>query len=610
MIDTGPLAHPEITRTHGVVSTLLKNTCAHPRLFLCAGKEEALQRKINNDHRLTELNSELMVSAEQLLSSPPVRRVMKGRRMLSVSRTCLKRVWKLAMAWRLSNDARFLDRASKEMLAAAEFPDWNPPHFLDVAEMTAALAIGYDWLHSELDERTRTTVRKALIEKGINPSFTANHWWINSANNWNQVCHSGLVLGALAVAENEPELAAQVIERAVNNVPAAMQAYAPDGAYPEGPGYWSYGTTYNVLLITALESALGTDFGLSEQHGFLASSDYMLHVTSPTGFYHNYSDCNRGHYNLTAMYWFAARHNNASLLWFEEHTSPDAKPITMNFLPFLLIWANPMLKPVAPQSLDWSGGGSSPVAFFRSGWEQEALFAGIKGGSPSEPHGHMDAGSFVFDSHGVRWAVDLGSQDYTSLENRGIALFDMRQDSDRWKIFRHSNLSHNMLVINNQLQSVDGYATVVASGLASPTPQAVMDCSSLFAGQAQKVVRTISFPERRSLIVKDVIESVAANGTIRWQMVTEADITLSGEEAILRQEGRTLRIRCMCPAHKEWSVVDISTPRRDYDAPNPGAKLLVLDFTVEAGDSPQITVELIPEHLTRLSRAPFSRRTR
>jgi len=33
--------------------------------------------------------------------------------------------------------------------------------------------------------------------------------------------------------------------------------------FSEGPGYWTYGTTYNVLLVAELESALGSDFGLS-----------------------------------------------------------------------------------------------------------------------------------------------------------------------------------------------------------------------------------------------------------------------------------------------------------------------------------------------------------
>ena len=30
------------------------------------------------------------------------------------------------------------------MLAIAQFADWNPSHFLDVAEMTMGMAIGYD----------------------------------------------------------------------------------------------------------------------------------------------------------------------------------------------------------------------------------------------------------------------------------------------------------------------------------------------------------------------------------------------------------------------------------------------------------------------------------
>ena len=36
------------------------------------------------------------------------------------------------------------------MLDMSKFEDWNPSHFLDVAEMTAGLAIGYDWLYDEL----------------------------------------------------------------------------------------------------------------------------------------------------------------------------------------------------------------------------------------------------------------------------------------------------------------------------------------------------------------------------------------------------------------------------------------------------------------------------
>jgi hypothetical protein len=47
-------------------------------------------------------------------------------------------------------------------------------------------------------------------------------------------------------------------------------------------------------MISALQSALGTDFGLAQHPGFLATADFMLHVAGPTGLFFNYSDSSRG----------------------------------------------------------------------------------------------------------------------------------------------------------------------------------------------------------------------------------------------------------------------------------------------------------------------------
>lgn len=586
-----------------VCALLAQKKGDHPRLFLRAGAEDALQRKIDGSPQLKQVRSELIANANEYLSAPTATRTLIGRRLLSVSRSCFEKIGTLSMAWRLTHDSRYLDRARVEMLAAAEFSDWNPSHFLDVAGMTAALAVGYDWLYPALDEETRAKVRKAIVEKGLDASFDEtlknNKFWIAGTNNWNQVCHGGMTLGALAVAEDQPELAAQVIARAVKNVPCSMHSYAPDGAFPEGPSYWSYGTTYNVMMISALESALGTDFDLTQQPGFLASSDYMVHSTGPSGLFYNYADCGERKGPLAAMYWFAARRNDPALLWNEELASAiQAKAATLSkaaYHPLLLIWAKGGPKAPEPKQLDWTGGGVMPVAFFRSGWKPDALFVGTKGGSCSTSHAHMDVGSFVFDAQGVRWAIDLGMQSYNTLESRGIDLWSMKQDSDRWKIFRLSNHSHNMLVINNQLQNVAGRATVATRGLGTANPEAVVDCSTIFAGQAQRVIRTVSLPDRHALVVDDAIQSVAAKGSVRWQMATKADITLSGTDVTLRQDGKTLRVHQMSPDKGVWSVVDISKPRQEYDEPNPDAKLLVLDVPVKAGESPRVTIKLTPE---------------
>ena len=51
----------------------------------------------------------------------------------------------LSYAYRTTGELKYAERAEKEMLYMAGYDNWNPEHFLDVAEMTMALSIGYDW---------------------------------------------------------------------------------------------------------------------------------------------------------------------------------------------------------------------------------------------------------------------------------------------------------------------------------------------------------------------------------------------------------------------------------------------------------------------------------
>ena len=105
--------------------------------------------------------AEVKKSADKILAAP-VSKYEKpdGRRLLSVSRRVLDRVRTLALVHRLEGDPRYADRAWKELEAAAAFPDWNPAHFLDTAEMTHAFALGYDWLYDRWTRRTAARVAR------------------------------------------------------------------------------------------------------------------------------------------------------------------------------------------------------------------------------------------------------------------------------------------------------------------------------------------------------------------------------------------------------------------------------------------------------------------
>lgn len=570
---------------------------AHPRLFLNSAAEADLKKRIAADPLLQSLQANIVAEAERQLKTKPVERVLIGRRLLDKSRTAFSRVMHLGLAWRLTGKTTYLERARAELVAAARFADWNPSHFLDVAEMTAAVGVGYDWFYSALDEPTRTLLREAILEKGLKSSLKHNSW-TRVTNNWNQVCNAGMAIGALALAESEPTLATELIARAIDTVPSAMHEYAPDGAYPEGPGYWGYGTSFNVLLISALESTLGSDYGLAAQPGFLATADYYLHVVGPSGYYFNYSDAGRGGKGTApAMFWFAARRQQPYLLW---HEWPAIAPAAGTRAArsgdrvdaMALLWLAPgQPKPPEPPTRSWSARGPNPVAFHRSGWDRQASFVAIKGGSASLNHAHMDVGAFVMDAAGLRWADDLGMQDYNSLESKGIKLWGKAQDAERWNIFRLGTSSHNVLQVDGQQQQVAGNAPIVFTG----EGRTVVDLTTVYTGQLARARRGVALQADLSVRVQDEVTALAKTASVRWAMVTRADVTLAGPgRATLTQDGQTLAFRVLEPAHATLAVYPTDPPPTAIDARNPGTRMIGFEVKVPAGQSQRLVVQLIP----------------
>jgi hypothetical protein len=114
----------------------------HPRLLVLGQDFQKAKQNAEKDPRAKVYYDQIVSDCGKFLDQPPVKR--GGGRMLNASRTALTRITFLAALYRMDGDKRFADRARDEMLAAAKFADWNPGTFLDTAEITAAMAIGYD----------------------------------------------------------------------------------------------------------------------------------------------------------------------------------------------------------------------------------------------------------------------------------------------------------------------------------------------------------------------------------------------------------------------------------------------------------------------------------
>ncbi|GAB3717771.1 hypothetical protein GCM10027592_60130 [Spirosoma flavus] len=583
----------------------------HPRLLLAAGQEKVLAQKIAGDPLAKKLHDAILGESSKIVQIAPLERIKTGRRLLSVSREALRRLFFLAYAYRMSGDEKYLKRAEQEMLAIAAFSDWNPSHFLDVGEMTMALAIGYDWLYDKLPESSRSTIRAAIRQKGIDASMMPEHnSWLKNSNNWNQVCNAGMVYGVMATYEDDPALAKRIINRALETVTLPMGDYAPEGAYPEGYSYWGYGTTFNVLMISALENLFGTSYGLTEKPGFLQTPYYLENMTGPTRLPFNYSDAGRNSGLQTAMFWFAQRLKDPSLLWVErdnlQNGSMDGH-LKDRVLPALLLWMGDVnlssIKP--PKETAWTGQGKSPVALLRTSWtDPNAIFVGIKGGSPSVSHAHMDAGSFVMDADGVRWAMDFGMQDYESLESKKVDLWNTKQSGQRWDVLRYNNRYHNTLTVNDSLQRVKGKAPLTHVSKAPNFMNATLDLSELYQGQLAKANRGIAIVNGESVLIRDEVEASAQPAVVRWTMVTPATVNLvAPNRAELTKDGKKLIVEVAEPATitlKTWPT----DPVHEYDAPNPGTTRLGFEVNVPAQTKASLTVRLLPEKAVSKKKEP------
>ena len=166
-----------------------------PRLLLTDEAIQTTRQKIENDPRMNAYYNALKDDADKLMTSAPVEYQLTGKRLLSVSRQALKRIFAWSFLYRYTGDEKYSKRVEQEVMAISNFSDWHPAHFLDVAEMTVAVAIGYDSCKDAFSEENRSTVRDAIYIKGVLSVRNLKGAWKKNTANWNQVCWCGNLFG-------------------------------------------------------------------------------------------------------------------------------------------------------------------------------------------------------------------------------------------------------------------------------------------------------------------------------------------------------------------------------------------------------------------------------
>lgn len=522
----------------------------HPRLLVTRNHFPHLQQLVRTNPQAREIYERLKRSAERICQELPSRyEIPDGLRLLATSRRVLNRIYTLALLYRLDGEQRYLERAWRELEAAANFPDWNPRHFLDTAEMAHAFAIGYDWLYDAWTEEQRRILRDAMVTKGLQPAlkfYREKTGWVMARHNWNQVCNGGIGMAALALLDELPDFCGEILSSAVQSLQLPMREFAPDGAWGEGPGYWNYATSYNCVFLAALETAVGTDFGLSQMDGFAETGLFPIYLTGPTGRTFNFADGGDGTLRAPQMFWLARKFNRPIYAWYARTTSA-AHPLD-------LVWFNEGGKDPQAERLPLDKYFRHvEVVTMRTAWsDHNAFFVAFKAGDNKFNHSHLDIGTFVLDAMGYRWALDLGADDYNLPGYFGRA---------RWTYYRLRAEGHNTLVINPSAdpdQDPRAEAKIIRFVSQPDRAFAIADLTPAYARHATKVHRGVLLDRRERFVwVQDEV-TLKEPGEVWWFLHTTAEVQQSedGKTAMLRQGDVRLFAALLSPTDARFTVMD------------------------------------------------------
>jgi hypothetical protein len=530
--------------------------------------------------------------ADSILTAKPCTYPPNGGPLLQTSRTVLDRVTLLAFISILDSEPRYAARALQELDSAARFPDWGPDSFLGVAEMATAFAVGYDWLYGSMTPDTRSAYREALRSKAFAPAlrnFRDGIFWSHSKGNWNIVCNTGLIIAGLAVVDEDTSAKA-VIEKAVGSLQSSgsLAVFGPDGAYPEGIMYWGYTGRYLSMFLSSLQSSLGNTFGFGDLPGMAETGLFPIYSEGPTLRLANFGDASDGRTYPFWMGQFAQQYKNPLYSWYSVARA--------GLCIFDYLWfASKRISPVQaglPISKRFRG---SDIAVFRGAWDDSlAGWVAFKAGNTLNDHSHLDAGSFVYEVLGRRWAMQMGPDNY------GLPgyFMDYGDSLRRFNYYRVRAEGHNTLTLNpgpGADQSFNGKCGLTEFDAARQT--AVADLTPAYAGKALRAMRGVGLRNRSSAWIQDEVELTAA-GTIVWRMHTEASVAVAvdGRSASLTLNGKRLWVGLGSPSGARLASVapapDPLSPRPAGQSANHG--ISVLQVRLENVRQAVIVVWMVP----------------
>lgn len=520
----------------------------------------------------------------------------------------------LTTAYMITDDAQkkqaYFDRIWAEVYnSCVNWPDWNVSnHYLDMGKISVGIALAYDVCYNDFTNEKRELIRKSLSDKilyyaqSTYAGNTVQYGNAKSTNNWGAVCNGGLLLLCLATMDEEDvdseytSLTKHIASEALQALEWPITATYPGGAWSEGLGYFEYVVEYLSWSANALTNSCGTDFGIMDYPGVYNMPIYALYIQTIKNGYFNYADGAtevetastppevflmaklKNDIELNDMY-YDFKYNLLNTSVYNGRAVRD--------LLFYTVGDSSEVRSSYP--LDSTFGGVE-ISVMKSGWEQDDTYMAAVGG---QINSHFDKGSFIFESQGERWAIDLGKDDY-NLEGGYVGELG-------YDIYRKRAEGHNTLVFNPGEDAGQIYgetAVILDTAYGENEAYTIYDLSRVYAGDCTDVKRGFFLGDsRNTLTIQDEFTLKTNNSDVYWFMHTKADITVSqdGKTAILNKNGKSLKVEFLTNL-TDWKVEAVPAEPlevvREGQAENIG--ITKIRFTGKGSDKCYIVAKLTP----------------
>lgn len=557
---------PSAEQLLSLMNERTESLTAHPRIFADKNKFDEFRLLYQTDMTFKAWADVIIEEADGYANpdTPYLDYVYQDNyRMMSVTHAKYQdRFTALGFAWQMTGDHKYVDRAFSEFEMLFTFPDINPNHIIDTGCMNTGVALAYDWMYDGFTPKQRARIEEFVLTICIPPvadgfygeitdwcAANVGGWYaFKTTNNYNTWVISGLLSAVCAFMECDTDYLSKIAEQSIRGLEYTVKGFAPDGGWVEGPDYWQHTVKYLALYAGTALNCFGSDFNILEYQGLEEAADWMMSITGLQGV-NNFGDASNGPYTYDDYSFLSSYYGSHAIGSLRKWDIMECgnKPEIYD-----LLFYDPT---VGTEELE-----NLPNAIFSRGIEScgirqsfrddNAMFFSAAGGANQAYHSHYDTGAFIFDLNGVRWAWDLGKDDY----NTGL--------SD-WQMFRKRSEAHNTISINNAANfaqsqdpmKTDGFGRMKDYDFNDHSAYVTYDMSDVYDETDDYTRGFYIGDDYRSLTVRDEI-TVNTSSEIYWSMNTKAAVSLYGNEAMLEQDGEVLHVQVECDA-KNWKFMDM-----------------------------------------------------